>query len=102
MAESPTTASEPTSSGILGEVETVGVQPVPDDQRTMSPGKMTIVWLMASASATTPLIGALLFHFGVTDMILAIILSWLIGLIPSGLFSEMGREVPLTALIVAR
>ena len=102
MAELPRTVSEPRSSGILGEVETVGVQPVPDAQRTMSAGKMTIVWLMASASATTPLIGALLFHFGVTDMILAIILSWLIGLVPCGLFSEMGREVPVTGLIVAR
>ncbi|PSR23917.1 MAG: thiamine permease [Sulfobacillus acidophilus] len=88
--------------GILGQVETVGVLPVPDRERTMSPGKMTVVWLMASASATTPLIGALLFHFGVTDMILAIVLSWLIGVIPTGLFSEMGREVPLTGLIVAR
>lgn len=88
--------------GILGEVETVGIQPVPDAERTMSSGKMLIVWLMASASATTPLIGALLFHFGLTNMILAIILSWAIGLIPAGLFSEMGREVPLTGLIVAR
>ncbi|NMP22791.1 purine-cytosine permease family protein [Sulfobacillus harzensis] len=94
--------AEHTPSGILGEVETVGILPVPDDQRTMSPGKMTVVWLMASASATTPLIGALLFHFGVTDMIFAIVLSWLIGLVPAGLFSEMGREVPLTGLIVAR
>ena len=94
--------SESLPAGILGEVETVGILPVPDKQRTMSPGKMSIVWLMASASATTPLIGALLFHFGVTDMILAIVLSWLIGLVPAGLFSEMGREVPLTALIVAR
>lgn len=91
-----------THTGILGEVETVGVLPVPDAERTMSAKKMTIVWLMASASATTPLIGALLFHFGATDMILAIIVSWLIGLVPAGLFSEMGREVPLTGLVVAR
>ncbi len=89
-------------SGILGEVETVGVLPVPDRERTMSYKKMTIVWLMASASATTPLIGALLFHFGVTDMILAIVASWAIGMVPAGLFSEMGREVPLTGLVVAR
>lgn len=100
MASSDGTEQVP--SGILGEVETVGILPVPDDQRTMSPGKMTIVWLMASASATTPLIGALLFHFGVWDMVFAIVLSWLIGLVPAGLFSEMGREVPLTGLIVAR
>ncbi len=98
----PVNSPEDHDAGILGQIETVGVLPVPDHERTMSSGKMTVVWLMASASATTPLIGALLFHFGVTDMILAIVLSWLIGLVPAGLFSEMGREVPLTGLIVAR
>jgi hypothetical protein len=41
-----------------GEIETVGVAPVPDDQRVQTPRQMFIVWLMASASATTPLIGA--------------------------------------------
>jgi purine-cytosine permease-like protein len=85
-----------------GEIETVGVAPVPEDQRTQTPTKMFIVWLMASASATTPLIGTLLFKFGLTDMIIAIVASWLIGFIPAGLFSEMGREVPLSALVVAR
>lgn len=94
--------SQVRSEGILGEVETVGILPVPDAERNMTSGKMLVVWLMASASATTPLIGALLFHFGVGDMIAAIVLSWLIGLIPAGLFSEMGRQVPVTGLIVAR
>lgn len=85
-----------------GEIETVGVAPVPDDQRTQKPRQIFIVWLMASASATTPLIGLLLFKFGLTYMIAAIVVSWLIGFIPAGLFSEMGREVPLSALVVAR
>jgi purine-cytosine permease-like protein len=85
-----------------GEVETVGVSPVPENQRTMTPGKMFIVWLMASASATTPLIGLLLFHYGLAFMIAAIVVAFLIGVIPAGLFSEMGRQVPLTALVVAR
>jgi purine-cytosine permease-like protein len=70
-----------------GEIETVGVAPVPEDQRTQTPTKMFIVWLMASASATTPLIGALLFKFGLTDLIIAIVASWLISFIPAGLFS---------------
>lgn len=94
--------ASPSSKGILSEVETVGIRPIPISERTMSSGRLLIVWLMASASATTPIIGALLFHFGVINMILAICLSWGIGLIPSGLFSEMGREIPVTALIVAR
>ncbi len=37
-----------------GDIETVEVAPVPEKQRTMTPGKLFIVWLMASASATTP------------------------------------------------
>ncbi|MGO9959056.1 MAG: purine-cytosine permease family protein [Solirubrobacteraceae bacterium] len=84
------------------DIETVGVAPVPEEQRTMTPGKMFIVWLMASASATTPLIGFLLFHYGLAYLIAAIVVAFLIGVIPAGLFSEMGRQVPLTALVVAR
>ena len=84
------------------DIETVGVAPVPEAQRTMTPGKMFIVWLMASASATTPLIGFLLFPYGLTYMIAAIVVAFLIGAIPAGLFSEMGRQVPLTARSVPR
>lgn len=84
------------------EVETVGVQPVPDSQRRTTSGKLLIVWAMTSASATTPLIGALLFNAGLWYMIGAIALTWAIFMIPCGLFSEMGRELPLSALIVAR
>jgi purine-cytosine permease-like protein len=49
---------------VSGEVETVGVLPVPDQQRRTTSGKLTIVWAMTSASATTPLIGALLYPYG--------------------------------------
>ena len=85
-----------------GEVETVGVLPVPDRQRTMSAWGLFIVWLMASASATTPLIGNLLYPYGLYYLIGAVVVAWLIGFIPAGLFSEQGREVPITALIIAR
>lgn len=84
------------------EIETVGVQPVPDRQRRTTSGKLLIVWAMTSASATTPLLGSLLFHLGLWYMVGAIVASLAIFLIPCGLFSEMGRELPLTALIVAR
>lgn len=84
------------------EVETVGVQPVPDSQRRTTSGKLLVVWAMTSASATTPLIGLLLFNVGLWYMIGAIVVAWAIFLIPCGLFSEMGRELPLTGLIVAR
>src|SRR3984957_6985214 len=85
-----------------GEIETVGVAPVPDGQRVQKPLQMFIVWLMASALATTPPIGAPLFKFGLPYMIAAIVVSPVIGFIPAGLFSEMGREVPLSGLVVAR
>jgi purine-cytosine permease-like protein len=68
----------------------------------MTPGKLFIVWMMASASATTPLIGFLLYPYGLTYMIAAVVIAWIIGAIPAGLFSEMGREVPLSALVVSR
>lgn len=84
------------------EVETVGIRPVPEDQRTMTPGKLFNVWIMTSASATTPLIGALLFNVGLWYMIGAIVLSWVIAFIPSGILSEMGRQLPLTVMVVAR
>jgi purine-cytosine permease-like protein len=87
---------------LSADIETVGVAPVPEDQRTMTSGKLFIVWLMASASATTPLIGFLLYSYGLGYMIAAILVAFLIGIIPAGLFSEMGREVPLSALVVAR
>ena len=87
---------------VSGEVETVGVAPVPDAQRRSTPGKLLVVWAMTSASATTPLVGALLYPYGLTYMIGAILLTWAIFLIPVGLFSEMGRALPLTALVVAR
>jgi purine-cytosine permease-like protein len=35
-------------------------------------------------------------------MIGAIVLSWVIAFIPSGILSEMGRELPLTIMVVSR
>ncbi|MBO0848028.1 MAG: cytosine permease [Pseudonocardia sp.] len=90
------------SSRVGAEVETVGVLPVPDGQRTMGPFRMFLVWLMAASSATTPLIGQLLFDYGLKNFVIACLIAWLIALLPAGLFSEMGREVPLSGLVVAR
>jgi purine-cytosine permease-like protein len=85
-----------------GELERVGVAPVPDAQRRITPPRLFILWAMASASALTPIVGSQLFSFGLSWMVVAIIVAWALAFIPAGLFSEMGREVPLTALIVAR
>lgn len=49
-----------------------------------------------------PSLGQLLFNFGLVWLIVAILAAWLLAFVAAGLFSEMGREVPLTALIVAR
>jgi purine-cytosine permease-like protein len=85
-----------------GELETVGVAPVPEAQRRITPPRLFIVWAMASASALTPIVGSQLFNFGLSWMVVAIVAAWALAFIPAGLFSEMGREVPLSALIVAR
>ncbi len=83
-------------------LETLGVAPIPDERRTMTPWRVFVVWTMASASALTPILGELLFNFGLLWLIVAVVVAWLLAFIPAGLFSEMGREIPLTALIVAR
>src|SRR5579875_521102 len=83
-------------------LETLGVAPIPEARRTMTPWRVFVVWAMASASALTPILGQLLFNFGLGWLIVAILAAWALAFVPAGLFSEMGREVPLTALIVAR
>ncbi len=94
------TTSEP--SPHRERLETLGVAPIPQERRTMTPNRVFVVWAMASASALTPILGELLFNFGLVWLIVAIVLAWVLAFIPAGLFSEMGREIPLTALIVAR
>jgi purine-cytosine permease-like protein len=101
-ANAPGRASEEPATGLAGELETVGVAPVPEHQRRITPFRLFILWSMASASALTPIVGSQLFNFGLWWLVVAIVLAWLLAFIPAGLFSEMGREVPLTALIVAR
>lgn len=46
---------------------------------------MFIVWLNGAGLGRYPLIGALLFPFGLTYMIAALAVSWLIGFISAGL-----------------
>ncbi|MDA8192750.1 MAG: cytosine permease [Thermaerobacter sp.] len=96
------TTGESSLQRIANEVETVGVLPIEDSQRRMKASQLFIVWAMASASATTPVLGLLLYKMGFANLMGAIVLAFLIGLVPAGLFSEMGREIPVTALIVAR
>ncbi len=83
-------------------LEVIGVNPIPDKERTHTPGKIFNFWAMASASATTPLIGLLLFGTGFWNMTIMILIALAIGIIPAGLFSNMGRQIPLTALVVSR
>ncbi|MQL54425.1 purine-cytosine permease family protein [Acidianus ambivalens] len=96
------------SSGIpeLGkigrEIETIGVLPVPDSMRKISSLDVFIFWAMASASAATPLAGYLLYGVGIPNFLIIVSLATIIGLIPAGLFSEIGRQKPIVALIQAR
>jgi len=79
-------------------LETVGVAAIPDAQRKITPFRLFVLWAMASASALTPIVGQILFNFGLGWMITVIVAAWLLAFIPAGLFSEMGREMPLTAV----
>lgn len=68
----------------------------------MSPWRYFLIWFMASSSATTPVIGHLLAPLGVQGMLLAMAGALLWGLLPAGFMTRMGREAPLSALVVAR
>ena len=82
------------------KLETVGVGAILDEQRRYTPFCLFVIWAMASA--LTPVLGEPLFDFGLWLMIVAVVAAWLLGFFAAGLFSEMGREQPLTALLVAR
>ncbi|KAA8922861.1 cytosine permease [Thermoplasma sp.] len=88
----------------IGEhgIETIGVDPIPLSSRMIGPWKMMVFWSMASASALTPLIGYLLYPLGLIDMIVAVSVAFMIGFIPVGIFSDMGRTFPVPAMIISR
>ncbi|PYB67817.1 purine-cytosine permease [Thermoplasma sp. Kam2015] len=83
-------------------IEIIGVDPIPADARIMNSWKMMVFWSMASASALTPLIGYLLYPLGLIYMLIAITIAFFIGFIPVGIFSDMGRLIPVPAMILSR
>lgn len=84
------------------EIETIGVLPVPEKMRRLSAGSVFVFWAMASASAATPLAGYLLYGIGIPNFVYIVLLSLLIGIIPAGLFSDIGRQKPIVSLVQAR
>lgn len=90
------------NSRIGKEIETIGVLPVPQRMRNLSALNVFIFWAMASASAATPLAGYLLYGIGIQNFIYVVLLSLLIGIIPAGLFSDIGRQRPIISLVQAR
>jgi len=83
-------------------VETLGVAPVPESARTMRPGMLFLIWALASASATTPVIGLLLHGIGLWNFVWIVLLALLIGLIPAVLLAHMGRQRPIISMVMAR
>jgi purine-cytosine permease-like protein len=82
--------------------ETLGVAPVPDSERTMRPGSLFVIWGLASASATTPVIGLVLQGTGLWNFAWLNVIATLVGLVPSMLLSHMGRQVPIISMVMAR
>ncbi|MGH8295066.1 MAG: purine-cytosine permease family protein [Steroidobacteraceae bacterium] len=82
--------------------ETLGIAPVPDSERHMRAGSLFVIWGLASASATTPVIGLVLKGMGLSNFVWVILLALLIGLLPSMLLSHMGRQVPIISMVMAR
>ncbi|EQD56829.1 purine-cytosine permease related protein, partial [mine drainage metagenome] len=82
--------------------ETLGVAPVPESARTMRPGSLFVIWALASASATTPVIGLVLHGIGLWDFLWINLLSLAVGLVPAMLFAHMGRQVPIISMVMGR
>lgn len=82
--------------------ETLGIAPVPDSERHMRPGSLFVIWSLASASATTPVIGLVLNGTGLANFAWLNLLALLIGLVPSMLLAHMGRQVPIISMVMAR
>lgn len=83
-------------------LETLGVAPVPDSERTMRPGSLFVIWGLASASATTPVIGLVLKGTSLPNFAWLNVLALLVGLVPSMLLTHMGRQVPIISMVMAR
>lgn len=106
MASEFTPTSEPAGCQAVNAetrgVETLGVAPVPDSQRTLRPGSLFVIWGLASASATTPVIGLVLKGTSLSNFAWLNLLALLIGLVPSMLLTHMGRQVPIISMVMAR
>ena len=83
-------------------VETLGIAPVPDRARHMRVTSLFVIWSLASASATTPVIGLVLKGMGLEQFLWVNVLALLIGLVPSMLLAHMGRQVPIISMVMAR
>ena len=83
-------------------VETLGIAPVPASERTLRIRSLFVIWSLASASATTPVIGLVLKGMGLAEFIGVNLLALLIGLVPSTLLAHMGRQVPIISMVMAR
>ncbi|MEY2342820.1 cytosine permease [Acidithiobacillus sp. IBUN Pt1247-S3] len=86
----------------LGQIESLGVAPVPDASRNMGSGMLFLIWALASASATTPVIGLLLKNVGLFNFVWLVFLATAIGFVPGLLFAHMGRQVPIISMVMAR
>lgn len=82
--------------------ETLGIAPVPDRERNMRPGSLFVIWGLASASATTPVIGLVLNGTSLSSFAWLTLLALLVGLVPSMLLAHMGRQVPIISMVMAR
>jgi len=82
--------------------ETLGIAPVPDRERKMRASSLFVIWGLASASATTPVIGLVLKGTALSAFAWLSLLALLIGLVPSMLLAHMGRQVPIISMVMAR
>jgi purine-cytosine permease-like protein len=97
--ESPMTGSPAAETHAF---ETLGIAPVPAGERNMRAASLFVIWGLASASATTPVIGLVLKGVGLWNFVWLNVLALLVGLVPSMLLAHMGRQVPIISMVMAR
>src|SRR6185437_6062009 len=97
--ESPMTGSPAAETHAF---ETLGIAPVPAGKRNMRAASLFVIWGLASASATTPVIGLVLKGVGLWNFVWLNVLALLVRLVPSMLLAHMGRQVPIISMVMAR
>lgn len=87
---------------IFQKFETIGISPIPDNMRNMNSLTLLLMWLVAPASATAPVVGYLLHQVGINNFLILVLIATVLGVIPGVIMTEAGRVIPLISVVISR